>query len=115
MIKRAQEVKSEVKRGVCDGVGEVQFTHLLTEQELPEKSRLYSVVTLKPGNSIGYHQHVGDGESYWILEGTAQVVEDGQTYELHPGDVVMTYSGHSHSIQNIGEDDLKFVASIILD
>lgn len=115
MIKRAQEITCEVKAKVCDGEGEAKFAHLLTEQELPEKSRLYSVVTLKPGHGIGYHQHVGDGESYWILEGTAQVVEDGQTYELHPGDVVMTYSGHSHSIQNTGKDDLKFVASIILD
>ena len=32
-------------------------------------NKMYAQVTLKPGCSIGYHTHIGNGEDYYILKG----------------------------------------------
>ena len=59
------------------------------------------------------YEYVNEDEVYIITQGTALVKETKNTYEICAGDTVLTKGGESHSIENIGDDDLKFIAIIV--
>ena len=68
--------------------------------------------TLEPGASIGYHSHDGDSEMMYFLEGVATVLTDCGEETLLPGQVHYCPMGHSHSLINRGDCDLKFLAVV---
>ena len=80
-----------------------------------EKCRMYAEVTLEPGCSLGVHEHRGECESYYILQGVGEYTDDGEKRRVQAGDVTVTPSGHSHGLANRGDTDLKFMALILLD
>ena len=41
--------------------------------------------------------------------------DNGTKYEVHPGDTTFTCDGAGHAIENIGDEDLVFMALILLD
>lgn len=58
--------------------------------------------------------HHGESETYYILQGKALLNDNGkEEVILNTGDVSYTASGEGHSIENIGEEPLRFVALII--
>ena len=42
-------------------------------------------------------------------------MDDDVEVFVHPGDSMATFSGHGHSVENIGDTDLVLVAVIIKD
>jgi mannose-6-phosphate isomerase-like protein (cupin superfamily) len=104
---------TEVKQNLRGGKGEVEFRHVLSAEELNGHGSMYAQVILKPGNSIGWHQHVGNTEPYFILEGHGIFVDnDGSRTEIGPGDVCCIEVGQSHAIENNSDRDLVFMALI---
>ncbi len=83
------------------------------KNELNGKGRMFAKITLPPGSSVGWHEHVGDSEAYYILRGQALVNDNGTEVELAAGDVVLTSDGESHSIANNGDQDLVFIALVL--
>lgn len=69
-------------------------------------------VTIPRGSSVGFHEHSGDEEIYFILEGHGRVRDDDKEYDVGPYDTVLTNSGHRHGIENTGHQDLKLLATI---
>lgn len=67
---------------------------------------------LEPGSSIGMHTHETNSEIIYILSGTASIVYDETTEELTAGVCHYCPKGHSHSMNNRGEQDLVFFAVI---
>lgn len=107
--KTVKEIKQEVR----GGKGEVEFEHILTAEELNGHGSMYAKVRLKPGCSIGFHQHIGNTEPYFVLEGHGTFVDhDGTRTEIEPGDVCVIEVGQGHSIENNSEKDLVFMALI---
>ena len=41
--------------------------------------------------------------------------DNGTKYEVHAGDTTFTSDGAGHAIENIGDEDLVFMALILLD
>lgn len=117
MIKHLEDLRKDTISNFRGGKGEVQMTHFLeTEQdEFKGKGRLFSKNVLKPGNSIGLHEHVGDFETYFILSGEGLVSDQGEQKSVKPGDVIITKNGEHHSIENTGTVDLEFIALILFD
>lgn len=113
MVKKASEVRQELRAEMAGGKGSAQLTHLLELEELQGKGRLFSKITLAPGHSVGEHQHRGDFEVYYILSGKGIVNDNGTFKEVYPGDVILTKEGEFHSIENIGETDLELIALIL--
>ncbi|NLY43297.1 MAG: cupin domain-containing protein [Clostridiaceae bacterium] len=113
MIRRSEEMVREIKKNMRDGKGEAHLTHLLNKEEFCGKGRLFTKIVLKPGMSIGMHQHVGDFEAYYILNGEATVVDNGKPVLLKAGDLMYTKDGESHSIENTGNSDLEFIALVL--
>jgi mannose-6-phosphate isomerase-like protein (cupin superfamily) len=97
------------------GIGDIELTHLVNENILGQSSRLFSVNTIRPGDSIGNHPHHGEKEIYVFLEGQAMVTDDDKQELVFPGDVMVTPDGHSHSVTNTGDVDLVFIALILKD
>ncbi|NLG88231.1 MAG: cupin domain-containing protein [Clostridiaceae bacterium] len=114
MIKKAEEMKSEIRERLRGGNGNVELLHILNTDEMKGKVRLYAKITLNPGCSIGTHQHVDEEEAYYILKGTARVNDNGTEKIVKPGDVVLTGDGASHSIENAGDEPLEFIAVVML-
>ncbi len=81
----------------------------------PEKVRMYARAILAPGGEVYYHAHEGESESYYILSGKGIYNDNGTETEVNPGDITFTPSGGSHGIKNVGNEDLHFLALIVLD
>ncbi|WP_406677061.1 cupin domain-containing protein [Moorella sp. ACPs] len=115
MIRRAQEMKEEIVTGLRGGKGNVAMVHILEESknEFNGKGRLFARLTLKPGASIGWHQHSGDSEAYYILSGQGIVNDNGRETVVKAGDMVLTKNGEYHSIINNGDENLEFIALIL--
>ena len=64
---------------------------------------------LAPGVSIGEHEHRGDEEVYFVLEGCGEMVVNGVRESVGPGDVCITREGDRHSLINTGESDLRLL------
>lgn len=114
MIRRSSEMLKEIKEQMRGGKGTVDVTHVMKQDELNGKARLVARVSLNPGCSIGWHEHVNEEEIYYILKGKALVDDNGDKKELNPGDASLTVGGKCHSIENIGDDVLEFMAIVLL-
>ncbi len=113
MVTFGRDMKSETREKMRGGTGSARLTAL--SQELPGKMRLFSQITLAPGSSIGYHVHEGETELFYFVKGAGRVMDDGEPVDVKAGDCMSTPSGHGHSVENTGGEDLVFVAAIVLD
>lgn len=111
----AMKTRTEIVRGLAGGNGEVVKKHILTAAELNDKTRMFAEITLSPGCSIGYHEHCGESETYYILAGTGDYDDNGEKRAVVPGDVTFTPSGKGHGLANAGTTDLVFIALILRD
>ena len=105
------------RKDVCvqNGKGLIHIKDLTDKEGLYGHGRMFSHVTVDPGCSIGYHSHEGEFEVYYILSGTAKIVDEGEEYLLHAGDMMQCKSGHAHSIENAGETPLEHIALILYE
>lgn len=113
MIRKKSELQVEVKENLNGGIGKVKLENIIQNEELKGKGRLFKRVALPVGSSIGVHDHKTDFEVYYILKGKGKVFDNGEFVEVNEGDVVYTADGEKHSIENIGEEDLEFVALVL--
>jgi len=60
---------------------------------------------LKPGSAIGYHQQTED-EIYYVLSGQGRMTLDGKTIDVGPGTAILTRTGSSHGLTQVGAEDL---------
>lgn len=95
------------------GKGDVIIEPLLNDEQLNGKCGLYAKVTIKPGNALAYHQHIGESETYYILSGEGIYNDNGTEIKVVSGDVTYTADGQSHGLKNNGTEDLVFMALII--
>ena len=67
---------------------------------------------LHPGATIAAHVNDKD-EIYYVLSGRGELVLNGEVREVGPGDAILTRSGDSHALRQLGEQDL--VIFIVFD
>lgn len=110
MIRKEQLVEVPHVQG---GNGTVKFYHILNKEELGGIGRVYARVVLDPGCSIGWHQHSGETEPYYILSGEGTFVDhDGSKTIVTAGDVCTIEDGQFHSIENNSDAPMEFMALI---
>jgi len=110
MLPKLKPIVMEHANG---GKGTITLEPILSKEQMTDKCRLFVKATIPPGASMGYHQHKGDGECYYVLSGRGLYRDDDTEYEMGPGDAAWCADGHSHAMENIGEEDLVFMALII--
>lgn len=111
----AMKPKTAIAKNLAGGKGETVLNHILSANELNDKTRMFAEVTLAPGTSIGFHAHHGESETYYILAGTGAYNDNGEIRTISRGDVTFTASGNSHGIENTGTENLVFIALILKD
>ena len=114
MYKELNELTTETKFNNM-GKEKMLMTNLADFDETDPKIRLFSLVQVKPGEEVDYHMHVGESEHYFILSGKGLYSDNGNKVEVGPGMVTLTPSGQGHTIKNIGEEMLVFIALIVED
>ena len=98
----------------CGGKGRMKLEMLLSTAEMRDKCGMYARVTLHPGEILGYHEHHGDNECYFILSGEAVYNDNGERRIVRKGDVTWTPDGQGHGLDNAnGVEDIVFMALII--
>lgn len=100
---------------LAGGKGHVLIRHLLNAEQMKKSARMYAQVTLEPGCEIGFHKHVNEGETYYVLAGAGDYNDNGTVRKIRAGDVTWTPSGSSHGLLNSGTSDLVIMALILLD
>lgn len=113
MIKENGELRLELIANLKGGDETIRVLNILEADEMFGTGRLFGVSIIPPGGSIGPHFHEGDFETYFILEGTALVNDNGNKKILRQGDMTQCSDGHFHSIKNAGVTDLKYLAVIL--
>lgn len=95
------------------GDGTVIIRDLVNEEELMGKGRMFSIITLEPGCSIGTHTHENEAEYFYIIKGNVVATDNGETRKLSAGDVLITGHNDNHSIKNSGSYTAELVALIL--
>lgn len=113
MIRKQSEVRVRTVNRAQQGKGAVDFHDWLLPEEARGHGRVFSKVVIPPGCSIGYHQHQGEFEAYYILSGEALVRDGEEAVRLYPGDMNLCPDGCWHGIENAGQTDLELIALIM--
>lgn len=111
MVVKEQAV---VKEGLRGGKGHVILYPILSVEELMGHATMYARVVIPPHCSIGWHQHVGNTEPYYIIKGEGIFTDnDGTKTVVHAGDICKIKCGESHAIENESEEDMEMIALVI--
>lgn len=113
MLYRKETHTTEKRERMRGGNGAAELTALA--REIPKNLRLYSMVRLAPGSSIGYHVHENETEFFHFLAGSGVADDNGTPVRVSAGDTLSTPSGTGHSVENDGGEDLVFLAVIVRD
>ena len=114
MIRKANECSVKINENMRGGDGSVRLTSLISgPEELQNKGRLFSIITLEPGCSIGYHVHENETELFYIIKGTAIYNDGGEEIQISVGDVAIVEPGNSHGIANRSNETCELVALIL--
>jgi mannose-6-phosphate isomerase-like protein (cupin superfamily) len=113
MLRRNGTYETELREKMRGGTGTVRVEHLWKKPDLRAKTRLCAKLTIPQGASIGPHSHDEEEEVYVVLRGHGRIRELGETFEIAPGDTVLTGNGASHAVENIGAGPLEMLAFIV--
>ena len=113
MIRRNGTATVEVREKMRGGAGSVRVEQLWRPEELTAKTRLFARLTLAPGSSIGFHEHVGEDEVYVILSGSGVLVDGAERVTVAAGDTILTGNGAGHAIEAVGTEPLELLAVIM--
>ena len=114
MVIRAEEMEIQHVTSLRGGDGTLE-KRIIAPGDANVHQRLLGRFTIPKGCSIGNHQHLGETEYYYILKGEGILCEDGKETVMRPGDVSVTGYGSSHSIRNVKDEDLEFIAVIVTE
>ena len=115
MVKREAELSRQFNEQMKGGAGTTEVIRVLDSGEYESGLKLIAKLVLRPGCSLGYHEHHGESETFYILQGFGDFDDNGTVRQVKPGDVTFTPSGSGHALVNTGVSNLIFMALIILD
>jgi mannose-6-phosphate isomerase-like protein (cupin superfamily) len=73
--------------------------------KVPKLSLVFRKRAFHPGSGIGYHVQTED-EIYYVLSGKGEMIADDKKFEVGPGTAVLTRTGSSHGLKQVGNEDL---------
>lgn len=94
------------------GNGTLYGQFAFTRDQSPKDHAIKEIgwMTLQPGDSIGYHQHITNEDTYIIVSGEGVFTDaDGQEKPVKSGDITIARKGDSHALKNTGTEPLIFL------
>ena len=111
MIRRKYEL-TKVVGPIEGGKGNITRELLIEGDELKNQAKVFAKLSVPVGGSVGLHEHNKDYEVYYILSGKGEVLDGDKIVQVNEGDVVYAINT-KHYIENIGDEELVFLAVII--
>ena len=102
ILERDAEVRSN-EPGPHAGGG--QTTAYSFFKKAPGLTLVFRKRALEAGSAIGYHLQAED-EIYYVLSGRGSMTIDGKSFDVVPGDAILTRPGSSHGLKQVGTEDL---------
>jgi quercetin dioxygenase-like cupin family protein len=81
---------------------------MMVDSDLGAQLTTMFMVQYDANGVAGPHDHPFE-ETYYFLEGRAEALFDGQTYELGPGDAAFAGVGCVHGFRNLGDGPLRWL------
>ncbi len=81
---------------------------MMVDSDLGADLTTMFMVQYEPAGVAGAHDHPFE-ETYYFLEGRAEAMFDGETYECGPGDVAWAGVGCVHGFRNLGDGPLRWL------
>jgi len=105
LIERDSAVAKE-QPGPHNGGGQTTGYSFFTAA--PNLALVFRKRALHPGAAIGYHRQEWD-EIYYVLSGTGELTLNGQQSVVGPGTAILTRTGSSHGLRQVGPEDLVII------
>ena len=69
----------------------------------------WGVIVFKPGQELGPHKHEEVEETFYFETGAPQMVVNGESHCVQPGDVFRLEPGETHNIINDTESETRII------
>jgi mannose-6-phosphate isomerase-like protein (cupin superfamily) len=103
MRTRATEIKTyETKDGSL-------IKELMHPDSHANKNQSLAEAIVPPGCITALHKHQKTEELYYITSGKGRMTLGDQQFEVEPGDSICINPGTAHCIENIDQEDLRFL------
>lgn len=114
MVKKAAEITHVFNEHMKGGEGTVEVIPSVVKGEYESSANVIARLILKPGCSLGLHEHIGEEEIITVLRGEADYNDNGEMSKVEAGDVCICKNGGRHSIANASaQEELELMAVII--
>ena len=113
MVTRYEDRPLQRTEGFKGGAGYIINRVILPADGMYGKGRLFNAGRLEKGCEIGWHVHEGDGETFLILSGEGEFNDNGTVKTVRAGDVCFTGDGEGHSMINLRDEPLEYVALVL--
>lgn len=113
MFKSYQNMPNELRENMRGGEGIISLQSIFQKGDYDSSTRLFSLITVPVGGSIGFHQHNGEEEFFYFLSGHGEFDDNGTSVSVSAGDATVTRSGEGHALRNTGDIPLELVAVIV--
>lgn len=114
MVKKYSDITHIFNEHMKGGDGTVELIPSVVKGEYESNANVIARLILKPGCSLGMHEHIGEEEIITVLRGNADYNDNGEASSVSAGDVCICKNGGRHSIANASEEeDLELMAVII--
>ncbi len=113
MIRKRGEGEVSFRENMRGGSGTVRIEHFWKKDELKGPTRLLAKLTLEPGTSIGFHEHVNEEEVFVVVRGRGRVTDGDTVAEVEEGDTILTGDGAGHAVEALGDVPLELIAVIV--
>ena len=109
-VKESMLKAQREKAGGGVGVLNAEYAFTRDKAKKDEAIKEISWLTLKPGDSIGYHPHTTNEDTYIIVSGTGIFKDkDGKEVPVKAGDVTIVRKNESHGLTATGTVPLVFI------
>jgi mannose-6-phosphate isomerase-like protein (cupin superfamily) len=102
IIRHESEI-GKAAPGPHDGTGETIGYGFF--DDVKDFKLIFRKRVLHPGASIGLHKQAND-EVYYCANGSGTIIINGLEMDFQPGDAVLTRTGSTHELRQIGKVDL---------
>lgn len=110
-----KDMPFEIRHNMRGGEGTVKLMGIVQKDALPPKVRLASLVTLEKGCGIGFHEHSGEEEMFYVLSGEGILNDNGIERLIKAGDSHLCKDGQSHAVHNEKDEPYKMLAVVVLN
>lgn len=70
----------------------------------------FGVVTLRPGDEFANHYHEQHTESFYVVQGAAEVwLDQSECVSVQPGDFIQCRPNVQHYLRNVGDEEFTAV------